>query len=209
MKKYKYYLFDFDGTLFDTSKPLEFVFKEAYKSVGIQIDPKMVGYLSRVPLSVSYKELGAPQTKAAWDKFIGKIEETLNSKESVEMSLPFEETLEFFNYVKTNSISIGIVTSNNSNHVRNILSFYDISLDLLKVIIGNVEANVPKPDPLPINVALKELGLTNQDDVVYIGDSKNDCLSAINAGIDYYFLDRENQGHYKDRAITNLMELFK
>ena len=206
MKKYDLYLFDFDGTLFDTRDALRYVFNEAFKAVGITVKEEQIGYLSRYPLPVSYKELGGP--KDGWDTFIDVIEETLNGSKSINSTKMFKEGEEFFNYVKTHNISIGIVTSNNSGHVKNILDHFNIPSGLVKVIIGNQEASIPKPDPLPINVALERLGVTDRSKVVYVGDSKNDCLSAINAGVDYYFLDREEQGHYKDRAIENLMELF-
>ncbi len=209
MIKHKVYLFDFDGTLFDTSLALEMVFKEAYAAVGVNVRKDQVGWLSRVPLPESYRELNAPDDPESKRVFINVIEETLNSEESIALTKPFEETLEFIKFVKTHNISVGIVTSNNSNHVRDILKHFNIEPSLFKVIIGNVEAPVPKPDPLPINVALKELGISfNLQEVIYVGDSRNDCLSAINAGVDYCFLDRENRGHYKDKSIKNLMELF-
>ena len=209
MKKYKYYLFDFDGTLFDTRDALTMVFKESFKAVGIEIKDEQVPWLSRVPLPESYKQLGAPNDKESWERFIDVIEETLNGPISINATKAFDDTLTFFDYVKRNNINVGIVTSNNSNHVRDILNHFNIPFDLVKVIIGNVEAPIPKPDPLPLRVALKELNVENNpQEVVYIGDSTNDCLSAINAGIDYYFLDREEQGHYKERSIESLMELF-
>ena len=46
-------------------------------------------------------------------------------------------------------------------------------------------------------------------DVVYIGDSHNDCLAAINAGISYYLIERDEDRDLEFPKIYSLMELFK
>ena len=209
MKKYKLYLFDFDGTLFDTSLALNMVFKRSFAKVGCIIKDEQITWLSRVPLKEAYEELNCPSDEASIKLFIDTINESVDSKESINLTRMFDETLEFFRIAKKNNIDIGIVTSNNSNHVKDILNHFNIPVDLFKVIVGNVEAPIPKPNPLPINVALKMANYQGDlNDVIYVGDSHNDCLSAINAKVDTVLLDRTKSSKEKFKKIENLLNLF-
>lgn len=209
MKKYKLYLFDFDGTLFDTSKALNMVFKVSFAKVGVQVRDDQITWLSRVPLPEACRVLNCPDDEASKKLFIDTINASVDSQESINLTELFEESIAFFDYVKKNNVHIGIVTSNNANHVKDILKHFNIPLSLFDVIVGNVEAPIPKPDPLPINVALKMALYDGElSDVVYIGDSHNDCLSAINANIDTYLLDRLGNSSEPYKKIKNLMNLF-
>lgn len=209
MKKYKLYLFDFDGTLFDTSLALNMVFKRSFAKVGCIIKDEQITWLSRVPLKEAYEELNCPSDEASIKLFIDTINESVDSKESINLTRMFDETLEFFRLAKKSNIDIGIVTSNNSNHVKDILNHFNIPVDLFKVIVGNVEAPIPKPNPLPINVALKMANYQGDlNDVIYVGDSHNDCLSAINAKVDTVLLDRTKSSKEKFKKIENLLNLF-
>lgn len=209
MKKYKLYLFDFDGTLFDTSKALNMVFKVSFAKIGVTINDSQITWLSRVPLPEACKELNCPDDEVSKKIFIDAINEAVDSQESINMTELFEETMEFIEYARRNNIEIGIVTSNNANHVKDILNHFSIPIDTFKIIVGNVEAPIPKPNPQPIQVALKMANYDgNLEDVIYVGDSHNDCLSAINSHIDYYLLDRHGNSKEPYKKIKNLMDLF-
>ena len=207
MKKYKVYLFDFDGTLFDTSKGLNYVFKEAFKVAGVKVEDKDIPYLSRVPLKESFDTLGGDYNKA--DEFVERIEEALDEEPAIKTTLKFPEIDEFLSYIKNNDVLCGIVTSNNANHVFKILDFFNIDHDYFKTYIGVDKSVVVKPSPKPILMALSELGYKGDlKDVVYIGDSHNDCLAAINAGISYYLIERDEDRDLEFPKIYSLMELF-
>ena len=47
MDKYQLYLFDFDGTLFDTLTCSKWVFRNAYKQIGIELKEEDVLSLTR------------------------------------------------------------------------------------------------------------------------------------------------------------------
>ena len=103
MKKYKVYLFDFDGTLFDTSKGLNYVFKEAFKVAGVKVEDKDIPYLSRVPLKESFDTLGGDYNKA--DEFVERIEEALDEEPAIKTTLKFPE-LKSFTCVSENPCTV-------------------------------------------------------------------------------------------------------
>ena len=90
MKKYNYYLFDFDGTLFDSIRSSEYVFSEAYKYIGITIKKgDILGY-TREPIPDSYNRLNAPKEK--WPEFCDEILRLVNSEQSVRLTDIFPDT---------------------------------------------------------------------------------------------------------------------
>lgn len=210
MKKYRYYLFDFDGTLVDSFDSLYIVFARAFKAVGIEIDEKDVPWMSRVPLDESYDHYHGIRDDEHIDKFIKAIEEALDSEEALKKTKLFADSRYFFDFIKKNGISCGIVTSNRRRHVEDVLNFFKIDKNILSVIVGNEISKATKPDPDPIYQALRLLDYHgDKKDVVYIGDSLNDCLAAKNAGIETYLLDRNNSQECEYQKITSLMQLFE
>ena len=90
---------------------------------------------------------------------------------------------------------LGIVTSNNVKHVKEVLQILNINQEDFKVIIGNQEVKRHKPHPDPILKALEILNC-DKSDVVYIGDAIDDMMCSKNAGVDSILLDR--YGEYKE-----------
>ena len=209
MKKYKLYLFDFDGTLFNTIHALEMVFKETYAQLGVMVTDEECLRFSREPIDRGYIEKGLDITKF-WD-FVDIINFYLNGHESVSMTEPFEDTVEFHKLLKESGAMSGIVTSNNIPHCKDIYEYHNIDCSFMNVFVGNHECITPKPDPAPILKALEMLNYQGElSDVVYVGDSKNDCLAAKNAHIETYLLDRDNKYNGNEyQVIHSLLELFQ
>ena len=152
MKKYKIYLFDFDGTLLNTLPALQHVFEVSYAHIGFEFDPAWTLEFSRVPLHVSYAKIGAPKDK--WDEFIAYIDYSLDLPKSLISNTPYPESLEFFQYLKDNNIFAGIVTSNNIKHVKEVFDILEIDSGIFKLFIGNKECQQFKPHPDPILKAI-------------------------------------------------------
>ena len=78
MQKFQLYLFDFDGTLFDTLPSSKYVFKKAYEKIGIELNEDDILGFTREPIPDSYQRVGGK--KEEWSTFINYIEEYVNSK---------------------------------------------------------------------------------------------------------------------------------
>ena len=207
MQKFQLYLFDFDGTLFDTLPSSKYVFRKAYENIGFEFSEDDVLGFTREPIPDSYQRIGAPQEKFA--SFMEDIEKYVSSQESVNLTDIYDDTYDTIIDLRMAEADLGIVTSNNVPHVRDVLKKFDMQKDFFCVLVGNREAPNPKPSPEPILKALEMINFRgDKKDVCYVGDSLNDCLSAVNAGIVPILLDRD--GEYKDapyQTIKSLKEL--
>lgn len=204
MKQYKVYLFDFDGTLFDTLNGNIYVFKEAFKSRGIELkDEDVLGY-TRVPIPQTYKEFKPSATEEDIESLLNLVTKLVNTNECNNLIEIYKDTYETILDLKMSEASLGIVTSNNERHVNDVLKMFDMEFGLFDVIIGNSKVKEPKPSPKPILAAIKGLKETfSPKEIVYVGDAINDVLAAQNAGIDGILLDRDNEYSDKDYAIIH------
>ena len=204
MHKYQLYLFDFDGTLFDTLPSSIYVFKKAYENIGMTLNDEEVLGFTREPIPDSYQRKGAPKEK--FDAFMNDIEKYVNSKESVNLTGIFIDTYDTIIDLRMQEADLGIVTSNNVPHVREVLKKFDMQNDFFTVLVGNREAPNPKPSPEPILKALEMAHYQgNKKEVCYVGDSLNDCLAAVNAGIVPILLDRSDE--YKNSSYQRIKSL--
>lgn len=210
MREFKVYLFDFDGTLFNTEKSLIYVFEESFGAVGLSIDRNKVMEISRKPLPQTYQELHGDPLKIP--KFQQVLWDVNNSKKSAELITPYLETMMVLNYLNNKYLPCAIVTSNSIGHVYDVLDMQHMPRDLFQAYVGIKEITKIKPDPQSIFIALKKLGYREDlKDVCYVGDGLNDVLAAKNAGVTPILIDRNDE--YKDNdeidceIIHNLKEL--
>ena len=189
MKRYTTYLFDFDGTLVDSHDSLVKVFEDSYGHIGVNVPKGYVLRLMRIPLRQGYDELNAPDDQETMDKFEDKIISTLDDPEVLRLTKVYEDTLPSLIRLKSNGARLGIVTSNNVKHVKDVLKFLNIPEKMFSVIIGNGDTEVHKPNPDPILKALERLDIS-KDGVCYVGDAIDDKRTAINAGVDAVLIDR-------------------
>lgn len=207
MQKFLVYLFDFDGTLFDSLRACKYVFKKAYANLNIEINEEDVVGWTREPLPVSYARIGAPKEKFA--SFFKDVTNYVNSQESTALTDLYPDTYDTVIDLRMDEAELAVVTSNTASHVRDVLRKFDMQKDFFSVIVGNLEVKEVKPHPAPILKALEMLNYHGDlKDVCYVGDALNDCLAAVNAGVTPILLDRHNE--YQDLPylrISSLKEL--
>ena len=208
MSKFKLCLLDFDGTLFNTIESLYPVFVNSFKEVGIKITNEDCLPLTRVRLSEGFKMHGGKDEDI--QIYYDAIEKYLNTKETVEATKLYDDTLEFLKIANTKDFDLGIVTSNNTIHVKDILRFFNINEDAFKTYVGNKESRIHKPKPDPIYVALQQYGGDiKKEEVIYVGDAMADMECAEAAGVIPIYLDRHNE-KLSDKyvRITSLLDIF-
>lgn len=208
MRKIKLCLLDFDGTLFNTIESLYPVFVNSFKEVGINITNDDCLPLTRVRLSEGFKMHGGMDEDI--QIYYNAIEKYLNTKETVELTKLYDDTLEFLKLAEARKLDLGIVTSNNSIHVKEVLDFFNINKDIFKTYVGNKESRIHKPRPEPIFVALEQYGRGIQkDEVIYVGDAMADMECAETAGVTPIYLDRNNEKlSEKYVRIASLLDIF-
>ncbi len=208
LKEYDIYLFDFDGTLFDTLESSIYVFEEAYRRIGVSIDrDKILGY-TREPIPNSYKRVMGSMD--GYPAFIKSIDELVFSDKVTQMAEIYSDTTSTIEELKKQGKVVGIVTSNAKSHIIDVLNRFDLT-KCFDIIVGNREAPVPKPSPEPILKALEFLKYKgSKNRVIYVGDSLNDAIAAKNAGISPLLIDRLNE--FKDSGypvIDSLDEIIR
>lgn len=203
--KYKVYLFDFDGTLFDTLESSKYVFSEAYKDIGFQIDLNEVLRYTREPVPDSYlRNIGSMD---GYKFFIDRLHEYLHSQKVIELTTIYGDTIDCLKRIKNSGGQIGIVTSNSREHVIDVLKKYGLE-NMFDVIVGHKEAPIPKPNPGPILKAIELLKYVgNASDIVYIGDAINDVIAAKKAGVTPLLIDRLHEFDNTNEKIYSLEEI--
>lgn len=203
--QFSVYLFDFDGTLVDSRESLLPVFAAGYSVVGRHVTAEEAERWMHVSLPESFAMSGVP--KKDYQKVFKAIIAALDLPESLDMIKVFPDTISTLKRLVEKGKRIGIVSNNGSPHIR--LALERLGIDLpFDCIVGSDMFTEGKPSREPIDLALKLLGETNRDQVVYVGDSLQDPQCGYNAEIGGILVDRENKHpDFNGIRISSLDEL--
>ena len=192
MRDFNTYLFDFDGTLVDSYDSLVLIFDGAYSKVGVKVPEGYVRRLMRIPLYKGYEELHGPDDEESKKIFGDEIIRLLDDEDILRVTKTYSEVEEVLIKLHKQGKKLGIVTSNNREHVCNALDFVGIDKNIFSVVVGNKETQKHKPNPDPI---LKALELLNEskENACYVGDGLDDMRSAANANITPVLVDRHDE----------------
>lgn len=206
MKDFDVYLFDFDGTLVDSSSSFHSVFRRGFEAIGIKnVTDEECDECMHNTLSYSAKKKGASDEQIPI--FIKALLEVLDDPEVIEKTKIFPETTNVINALLSKGKRIGIVSSNTEKHIKLVLKHLQIG-DIFETYCGSDRYKRGKPYPDPILMAIEEMGLKPSSSIVYVGDSINDVLAGEAAGVETILIDRygEHLGH-KGSRIENLSKI--
>ena len=195
--KYKYLLFDLDGTLVDTT---EGVFKSAQyalKHFGIHTEIEDLKSFFGPPLKVSFTTLfGLSDIEAdqAVKFYLERYEEKGLSESQV-----YPEVPSLLKQLKEDGYVLGVATSKFEGHAVKTLEAYGI-LEYFDYVTGSNADETRSKKHEVIEEALIRFGIGNdKSQVLMIGDMKYDVIGAHTVGIECY-------GIYTGTASENELE---
>lgn len=181
--KYSVCIFDFDLTLADSKPAILECFKFALKTHGVKV-PDDHTIAKTIGLTI----------EDAFELFLGHRDEELIDKLAItyrakadEIMTPmtsfYDDALGVLQLLKNSGIKIGVVSTKRSYRIRQ--SFErENNLSVVDRITGIEDVSACKPDPEGLNRTIEYFN-RNKSEVLYIGDSYIDALTAKNASVDF------------------------
>ncbi|EME8211971.1 HAD-IA family hydrolase [Enterococcus faecium] len=171
----KNYIWDFDGTLFDTYPAMVDGAWQALKDFGISMDKKEI-YFKMKKYSTSYLINESNLNAREFNELFHRYE-----KESTEVSCPFPETKQVLEMLKDNGGRHFILTHRLTESTWGLLKEHRLA-HLIEEVVG-IDQDFPrKPDPASLNYLIDTFHL-ERTDTMMIGDRRLDIEAGKNAGV--------------------------
>ncbi len=201
-------LFDFDGTLIDTNELIFKSYRKAFKEVlNRDIDDEEILKLYGRPLYGSLMEYGEP------GEMLYKVYREFNEVQHDLLVKSFDGVYEGVKEIWDKGYKTGIVTSKRMHLVKRGLDLIGIA-DFFDVIITPDDTKKGKPDPEPVLLGCKKLGVLPSE-TIYVGDSVFDMQAAKAAGtqlcaVKYTLTNHQNLLEFKPEFfVDSIAELAK
>jgi phosphoglycolate phosphatase len=179
---YKLAIFDFDGTLVDSTPGIIDVMRvviDEYK-----FDDTMIGTWSNlvgVPLP-RQMEIILPGHEADFHLEVADRYRAIYDAMAIEICPPFPHMMAMLEELASRGVIVTIASSKRSHLVQVVLDHHDIAHHF-KMVVGAQDVENHKPHPESVHHTLKQLAIDAEHAVV-IGDSSYDLDMARNAGVD-------------------------
>lgn len=202
-------LFDFDGTLVDTSA-----------AIGASMEKTLDKHNLKGLYTDSFKkDMLGPRPKDLFAKYcpdcdaLAMEEEyrEFNWEDQKQYNRLFDGTIELLDQLKNDGYRLGVVSTKSRKVLEFGLEMFNMQT-YFDVVVGGDEVKKGKPDPEGVLKACKLLK-ASKDNAVYIGDSVNDIKAGKNAGmftIAYCSCDakKDDLAHEcANETISNILEV--
>ena len=175
--RYKYILFDLDGTLIDTNQMIIDSFKHTYKThLNRDIEEKEILQNFGEPLITTLRRYSPENAEELYNTYIDYNERVHDN--SISLCCDIKECLE---QLKEMGCVMAVVTSKRQKMAHRGLELLEIK-EYFSEIITVDDTEEHKPHPAPVLKALEKLGATPEE-AIMIGDSIFDIQCAHNAGV--------------------------
>ncbi|MCR5591623.1 MAG: HAD-IA family hydrolase [Lachnospiraceae bacterium] len=190
--KYDLILYDLDGTVWDSIPMIMKCFKHAYIEVMGKCersDEDLKSYIGR-PLVETFAMHDEETSQALLKSYLA-LNGKLLENDDIEL---FDGVGDELKKIKEMGIPQGVVTSKRIVSASVTLRFKHLD-DFFDVYICKEDTEKHKPDPEPLMLAAKRLGITDMSRVIYIGDAIPDALCAKNAGCGFALVEWSQMDH--------------
>lgn len=170
-------LFDFDGTLLNTNDLIVQTFMHVLEErFPGQYSPEDCLQFIGPSLAETFEKLAPDEV----EDLIKKYREW-NHAHHDELVKEYEGVIPALEQLKEQNIRLAIVSTKQRDTIKRGLNIMKAA-HLFELIVGIEDVKNVKPDPEPIELALKQLGVS-KDEVIMIGDNYHDILAGKNAGV--------------------------
>lgn len=179
MSKYDTILFDFDGTVMDTNNVIIQSWQHTFRTLqNREQDVEKIISTFGEPLETTIKYLfpDIPVQDAV------EVYRSYHYDNFGELINVFPGVRELLRELKKRDYKVGLVTSRLRKTTMQGLEKYEL-VSYFDVIVTADDTTKHKPDPEPVNIALKRLGSLPETSMM-LGDTMFDMRCAKNAGVD-------------------------
>lgn len=206
--KYKYLLFDLDGTLLDTMEGVVKCAQYSLKSFGIDADLKHLEIFMGPPLRYSFMThygFNDKEAGVAIEKYRERYD-TVGWKESI----PFAEIPKLLENLKNAGYTLGVATSKYEKYAEIMLKYHDLDKYFDYITGSNLDETISTKDEV-IEEALRRFGISDDRcTALMIGDMRYDVLGAKKVGIDSYgiYTGTAKENEHEDAGATYIAYSF-
>ncbi len=182
MNKYKYVLFDLDGTLMDTSdgilKSIDYTINKCgYHKLSLEIKKNFIGPPIKNSFMKTYDLKEEEANKAT------TIFREAYKNEFLLFAKVYDGIIQLLQSLRLNNVKIGVATYKRDDYAKKLLEKFEIA-DKCDFILGSDMNNkLTKTDI--VKLCLKNLGCDNLSEAILIGDTYYDAIGAKECGINF------------------------
>ncbi|BBE30946.1 phosphoglycolate phosphatase [Tepiditoga spiralis] len=202
----KNFIWDFDGTLFNTYPATINAMIKTLEEYGIKEDEKKIYDYTRKTLTYAIESLIKEHNLPR--EFIEKFWENSNNIPP-HKNKPFEDAIKCCKLIKQNKKNNFIITHRDKRTLFNILNYYEAT-DIFIEIVSEANGFELKPSPESFLYLINKYNL-KKEETLGIGDRELDILAGKNSGIKTCFMNHDllNKTYEADFVINNFNEFIK